>query len=231
MDFETAYRNRYILARTFSNFLIIFGIFFLFFSMGPILKSEIWYKFKELKGFSFTLESKKDGVSAKDISPFGLLLSKYPPIKVDPVNRDFSIVIEKIAVNAPVVADVDVADREKYLESLKYGVAQAKDSARPGEIGNTYLFAHSALDFWNFGKYAKVFTLLGQVGKGDRVVLFYGGRRFDYVIESKEVFKGFDLTPLLREFAQPTLTLQTCDPPGTALNRLVVTARLVKEGT
>src|SRR3989344_1810820 len=222
MDFETAYRNRYILARTFSNFLIIFGIFFLFFSMGPILKSEIWYKFKELKGFSFTLESKKDGVSAKDISPFGLLLSKYPPIKVDPVNRDFSIVIEKIAVNAPVVADVDVADREKYLESLKYGVAQAKDSARPGEIGNTYLFAHRALDFWNFGEYATVFTLLGKVEKGDRVVLFYKGQRYDYLVFGKEVVAGFNTEPLGRTYTEPVLTLQTCDPPSTALNRLII---------
>ena len=222
--------NRFVVVRTISNFFLITGLLFLVADFGPLLAQITWFKIRQIRGINYTLE-KVGAVPETEISPFGVLMKKYPPIRVDPVSTDFGIVIEKIGVNAPIVADVNVASYKEYFEALKSGVAQAKGSAKPGQSGNTYLFAHSALDFWNFGKYAKVFTLLGQVGKGDRVVLFYGGRRFDYVIESKEVFKGFDLTPLLREFAQPTLTLQTCDPPGTALNRLVVTARLVKEGT
>ena len=107
-------------------------------------------------------------------------------------------------------------------------MAHAASTPRPGEPGNTYLFAHSASIFGT--ENTRKFLLFWDRSKGDRVVLFYDGKRFDYVIESKEVFKGFDLTPLLREFDEPTLTLQTCDPPGTALNRLVVTAKLVKEG-
>lgn len=230
MNFETAYKQRFIILRTFSNFLLISGIFFLFFSLGPTLKIELWYKIKEFKGLTFTLDPQKGKISPQEVSPFGLLLSQYPPIKVEPVSRDFSLVVERIGVNAPVVADVEVGQRGVYLEALKRGVAHAAGSVKPGKIGNTYLFAHSALDFWNFGKYATVFTLLNKLQNDDRIVLFYGGQRYDYLVFNKEVVRGFNTTPLTRTFSTPVLTLQTCDPPGTALNRLIVTARLVKVG-
>lgn len=230
MSLESVYKRNFVLGRTVSNFLILTGIFFLVFSLGPTLNLEIWYKIKELRGLYFSLDAKAQENQARRESPFSFLLSKYPPIKVEPVNRDNAIVIEKIGVNAPIVPDVDVSNRNEYLLALKSGVAQAKGSARPGEVGNTYLFAHSALDFWNFGPYALVFTLLNRVEKGDRVVLFYHGQRYDYVIANKEIVKGFNTEPLQREYNEPVLTLQTCDPPGTALNRLIVTARLVKVG-
>ena len=222
--------NRYVLIRTVSNFLLLSGLFFLLADFGPLAIQVAWYKIRQIRGINYTLE-KVGAVPETEVSPFGVLMRKYPPIRVEPVSTDFGIVIERIGVNAPIVANVNIASYKEYFESLKAGVAHAAGSVLPGESGNTYLFAHSALDFWNFGKYAKVFTLLGQVEVGDRIVLFYAGRRFDYIIENKEIFKGFDLTPLLRTYAEPTLTLQTCDPPGTALNRLIVTARLVREGT
>lgn len=222
--------SRFLAIRTISNFLIFSGLFFLLADFGPLAVQVAWYKIRQIRGINYTLE-KIGAVPETEVSPFGVLMRKYPPIRVDPVSMDFSVVIEKIGVNAPIVGNVNVASYKEYFESLKSGVAHAGGSPMPGESGNTYLFAHSALDFWNFGKYAKVFTLLGQVEAGDRIVIFYQGKRFDYIIEKKEIFKGFDLTPLLRTYAEPTLTLQTCDPPGTALNRLIVTAKLVKEGT
>ena len=222
--------SRFIIIRTVSNFLLITGLFFLVADFGPLVIQVAWYKIRQVRGINYTLE-KVGAVPATEISPFGLLMKKYPPIRVDPSSTEFGIVIEKIGVNAPIVANVNVGSYKEYFEALKSGVAHAAGSPPPGEAGNTYLFAHSALDFWNFGKYAKVFTLLGQVSVGDRVVVFYQGKRFDYIVENKEIFKGFDLTPLLRTYSEPTLTLQTCDPPGTALNRLIVTAKLIKEGT
>lgn len=221
--------NKFVLVRTLSNFLLITGLLFLLADFGPLFLQLTWYRLRQWRGINYTLE-KVGAIPEAEVSPFGLLLKKYPPIRVEPASTEFGLVIEKIGVNAPIVADVNVASYREYFEALKSGVAQAAGSAKPGEAGNTYLFAHSALDFWNFGKYAKVFTLLSQVERGDRIVLFYEGRRFDYLVENKAVYKGFDLTPLLQTFAEPVLTLQTCDPPGTALNRLVVTARLVKEG-
>lgn len=231
MSLESTYKTNFIFSRTISNFLILSGVFFLVFSLGPILKIEIWYKLKELKGVTFSLDRSSQAINRRtDYSPFGLLLSKYPPIRIEPVSRDYSIVIEKIGVNAPIVPNVDVANKEKYLEALKYGVAQAAGSVRPGEVGNAYLFAHSALDFWNFGPYAMVFTLLNKLERGDRVVLFFRGQRYDYLVVNKEIVGGFNTEPLKRVYNEPMLTLQTCDPPGTPINRLIVTAKLVKVG-
>lgn len=220
--------KKVVLTRTISNFLLITGFLLLVGDFGPLILQVGWFKLRKIRGINYTLE-KVGAVPESEISPFGVLMKKYPPIHVEPVSNDFAIVIEKIGVNAPVVPDVNVASYKEYFDALKLGVAHAAGSPKPGEAGNTYFFAHSALDFWNFGKYAKVFTLLGQVEKGDRVVVFYNKKRFDYIIEKKEVFPGFDLTPLLRTYTDPTLTLQTCDPPGTALNRLIVTAKLVRE--
>lgn len=231
MSLESTYRNNFIITRTLSNFLILGGIFILAFSLFPTARVEVWYAVKEFRGITFSLDKNVDSsTSAKDHSPFGFLLSKYPPIRVNPINQDYSIVIEKIGVNAPIVPDVNVAVRADYLEALKDGVAEAKGSVHPGEVGNTYLFAHSALDFWDFGPYALVFTLLNRVENGDRIVLFYRGQRYDYTVVNREIVKGFNTEPLGRQYDSPTLTLQTCDPPGTALNRLIVTAKLVKVG-
>ena len=219
--------NKFIFIRTISNFLIITGLFLLLADFGPLFIQVAWYKIREVRGINYTLE-KVGAIPETEISPFGVLMRKYPPISVEPISTQFGIVIEKIGVNAPIVADVNIASYKDYFEALKSGVAHAAQTPKPGEAGNTYLFAHSALDFWNFGKYAKVFTLLGQVEKGDRIVIFYQGKRYDYIIENKEIFKGFDLTPLLREYGEPTLTLQTCDPPGSSLRRLIITADLVR---
>lgn len=231
MSLESAYRREFIIGRAISNFLIISGLAFFVFSFGPTIQMEVWYRVNQIRGISFSLDpAHSSNPNSANSSPFGFLLSKYPPIKVEPANRDFAVVIEKIGVNAPIVSDVNVADRQAYLTALKNGVAEAAGSVHPGEVGNVYLFAHSALDFWNFGPYALVFTLLKEVEKGDRVVIFYQGQRYDYVVFNKEIVPGFNTDPLYRTYNEPVLTLQTCDPPGTALNRLIVTAKLVKVG-
>jgi len=96
--------------------------------------------------------------------------------------------------------------------------------------GNVYLFAHASIDFWRLGRYATVFNLLRKMEKGDKVHVFYKGDDYIYEVINKEVQKGFNTFPLTRTTIEPILTLQTCDPPGTTLNRLIVTAKLIKKG-
>jgi len=112
------------------------------------------------------------------------------------------------------------------MEALSRGVAHAKGTALPGEVGNVYLFAHSSLNFWQLGKYATVFNLLRKLEPGDKIVLFYEGRRYNYIVTKREIVPRFNTKPLLKRVSEPTLTLQTCYPPGTTLNRLIITAKL-----
>lgn len=205
------------------NLLIVIGIVFLLMAYGPLLYDEVWFKIKELKGQEYSLD--QEGLPD---SVFARLISTRP-VSIEPVNTDFSIVIEKIGVNAPIVKDVTVTNESAYLEALKSGVAHASTAPYPSEKpGNVYLFAHSAVNFWEFGRYAKVFNLLRKVELGDRVHIFYEDQIFVYEIVNKEIHKGWNTYPLTRKTIEPTLTLQTCDPPGTTINRLVVTAKLLE---
>ncbi len=202
-----------------ANSLIFGGVLLLSLTLWPVVSSEFSYWWGTQGWGKGTI-----GESATPGSLFGGLASAPSPLRVEPKSQDFGLVIEKIGVNAPVVEDVSVTDPQVYTEALRHGVAHARGTATPGEVGNIYLFAHSSLNFWQLGEYATVFNLLRKLEGGDRVVLFYEGERFDFIVESKNIVSRFDLAPLLAETKRQLLTLQTCHPPGTTLNRLVVTA-------
>jgi len=214
---------KYVAVRTVSNVLILGALIYFGSAFWEVGKQEVLYAYRHLRGIEFTVDEVKESAAE---SPFAALLAKPTPLKVTPKSKQFGIVIEKIGINAPVVADVSLTDKAEYLKALKKGVAHAKFTPKPGQVGNTYLFAHSSLDFWNYGPYAGVFNLLRKLKKGDRIVAFYRGERYDYEVTNKEIVSDFDTTPLLRTYTTPHLTLQTCDPPGIALNRLIITAKL-----
>jgi len=206
------------------NLLIALGILFLILSFGPLLVQEIWYSIREIKGQDYFLGENNN---KEQESVFGKLLTSTP-ILIQPVNEDFSIVIEKIGVNAPIVADVSVVDEKAYREALKTGVAHAISSDYPTTSpSNVYLFAHASLNFWDLGKYATVFNLLRKLDYKDKVYIFYQGDRYTYEVVNKEVVKGWNTNSITRSVIEPILTLQTCDPPGTTINRFVVTAKLI----
>ncbi len=213
--------------KTLSSVLITGGLFLLILSFGPLFLDEAWFYIKELKdqGYSVSGEAPDDAVVD---SVFARFLTTRP-ISIEPVNRDFAIVIESIGVNAPILADVSVTDEKAYNEALKSGVAHASTSKYPSEKpGNIYMFAHASINFWRLGKYAKVFNLLRKLSIGDRVHIFYKGKTFVYEVMNKEVMKGWNTYAITRPVIEPILTLQTCDPPGTTINRLVVTAKLIE---
>jgi sortase A len=201
------------------------GAILLILSFGPILIDEAWFYLKEIKHQRYLLSGR--GEEGVQDSVFARFLTTSP-VTLEPVNKDFSLVIERIGVNAPVVKDVSVTDESAYLEALKKGVAHSITSKYPSENpGNVYLFAHASVDFWRLGKYATVFNLLRKLNNGDRIHVFYEQKDYVYEVVNKEVHEGWNTYPLTRPVVEPTLTLQTCDPPGTTLNRLVVTAKLI----
>ena len=211
----------------FPNILIFTGILFLLMSFGPLIAQEIWYFVKDMKNQEYSLDTEK---GEEEYSVFSSLLTKSTTLKIKPINEDFSIVIEKIGVNAPIVPDVSVVDEKAYKEALKTGVAHAISSDYPTTApSNVYLFAHASLNFWDLGKYATVFNLLRKMDFKDKINIFYQGDRYVYEVVNKEVVKGWDTNSITRSVIEPILTLQTCDPPGTTINRFVVTAKLIEK--
>lgn len=221
-------RNFYfsLILKTLANFLVIFGLAMLFFFGYHPIKETISEIFRE-KG-SLAQNTFGEVFSFYTESSFGNLLKIPPPLQIEPVNKDSAIVIEKINVNAPIVWAISVTDADEYSKVLNTGVAHAKETPKPGnEPGNTYLFAHSTLQPNQIERYGAVFTNLKNLQRDDRITIFYEGKRFDYQVKKIEIVKGFDTTPLLREVTKPTLTLQTCHPPGMPKDRLIVTGKLV----
>lgn len=211
----------------FPNILIFTGILFLLMSFGPLIVQEIWYFIKDMKNQEYFLDT--SGKGREEYSVFGSLL-KSTPVLMKPVNEDFSIIIEKIGVNSPIVKDISVVDEKAYKEALKTGVAHAISSDYPTTApSNVYLFAHASLNFWDLGKYATVFNLLRKLDLKDKINIFYQGDRYVYEVVNKEVVQGWNTNSITRSVIEPILTLQTCDPPGTTINRFVVTAKLVEK--
>lgn len=213
--------------RSLGYFLIFVGVSGLLAFFAPLLQAEIQYRLDNARGIQRVVEpniiTPKEGVG--NIG-FGDL--KVPKEKtITPTSTDFGIVIEKINANAKVISNVDPASEKDYTAALALGVAHAKGTNLPGEVGNMYLFSHSTDAPWNIIRYNAIFYLLRELTPGDKVLIFYSGRRFDYVVFDKNVVSANDTSYLTNKYDKPILTLQTCDPPGTLWNRLIVRAKLI----
>ncbi len=148
---------------------------------------------------------------------------------IDPVNRDFGLVIPSIGVNATVIPGVNPASSEGYLSALKEGVAHASTSFYPNENGTVYLFSHSTNYEWFVKDLNAVFYLLKNVKEDDLVVVMYLGNRYTYAIRETKVVGKREVAYLKPQSGSRNLILQTCWPPGTNSKRLLIFADLIEE--
>jgi len=138
-----------------------------------------------------------------------------------PAFQDFHLLIPKIQVEAPIIADVDGADKEAYFKALEGGVAHFKGTAKPGEGSNIFIFGHSSFYLWSPGNYKEIFRHLEDLAVNDEIILWYQQKEYQYQVTEMKVVEPEEV-----EFINPTkeeqLTLMTCVPPGTTLKRLIV---------
>lgn len=228
-------RSRYFLI-FFARFLGYLTILLILagagYSFAPVIEAEIAYRVRGPQEQWIT----PDQVEAvqkeiREATPpaefFADILRKPQLLSVEPVDRQFGIVVPKIGANALVVADVNAADPEAYEAALAKGVAHAKGTVYPGQIGNSYLFAHSTLHPWDVPRYNAIFYLLDELEEGDRVTAFYQDKQYDYKVVKKVIAEADDVSWLINRYDEAVLTLQTCTPPGTTWKRLIVVAKLV----
>jgi len=208
------------LLRVISNLLIIAGFSVIIFTYVPILYSEVRYFFWSGSHNEYLISSEPSESYVDSV----IDLTNVVPI--EPADPNFSLIISKIEVNAPVVKNVSTGTLSEYMNALKNGVAHSRGTALPGENGNMFLFAHSSINFWELGKYATVFNLLNKLESGDELVFYYEGKPYVYEVFQKKIVSGWDTKPFDDEYDVPVVTLITCYPPGATLNRLVVKAKM-----
>lgn len=198
--------------------------------LGPLVQAEFRYRLDKVMGVKRTIAASviTSGASPQDMGgPKSFNGVKPSENEIVPVSTEFGIVIEKINANAKIVPNVNPGNEREYVAALGEGVAQALGSTPPGQPGNLYLFSHSTDAPWNIVRFNAIFYLLRELDKGDRVIIFYQNKRYDYIVYDKNIVSPTDVSYLTNRYEAPVLTLQTCDPPGTLLNRLVVRAKLV----
>lgn len=225
--------------RSLGYLLFFSGLLSFILVFGPLAKAEFGYRWDKLRGVKRTIPKiitsepgsplpEQAGIPVEPpTGGFGEL--KTSGNIITPVSTEFGIVIEKINANAKIVPNVNPTNEKEYVKALQAGVAHAKGTNFPGETGNIYLFSHSTDAPWNIIRFNAIFYLLKEVEKGDRIIIFYNNRRYDYIVYDKSIAKPLDTHFLTDKYDTSVLTLQTCDPPGTLLNRLIVRAKL--EGT
>ncbi len=171
-------------------------------------------------------KSKKSKYSLKNLS---LETNKEKPkldIEITPYEN--RIIIPKITKNIPVL---DLKQKsvswEKELEDifmkeLEDWVVRYPGSSKPGKNWNTFIFGHSSNYPWIKWDYNDVFVNLNKLEYQDEVILYYEQEKYTYKIKEKKVIKPGQTDILKRNKNKDEITLMTCWPIGTTLNRLIV---------
>lgn len=228
---------KFIILRSIGNFLFLFAIFGVIATFGPAFYYEVQFRVIQARGVSFEVAetsalSQLIGGEKRQTASFADLLTGSKEQVLIPKDTEFSIVIPKIGATTRIIANVDPSDENKFLPALLQGVAHAQGSVFPGLAGNVYLFAHSADNFWDAGRYNAVFYLLKDLKEGDEIVIFYQGKRYNYFVTGSRIVDPSDVSFITNaKDGNEQLILQTCWPPGTAFKRLLVFARPRKTDT
>lgn len=219
-------RFKFFSMRVVGNFLVLFSLYCVVATFGPVMYQEVAYKYRTAQGISYILA----GDPTPTPRPGGGLLGSRTntTYELRPSDTEFGVVIPKIGANANVIANVDPGNYDQYMDALKHGVAHAAGTGLPGVDSpnkNIYLFAHSTDFPWNVGRYNAIFYLVKELEPGDEIDLFFNGVRHVYIVEEKKVVDPKDLHYLTEPSSEEQLILQTCWPPGTTLQRLLVIAK------
>lgn len=229
---------RFVVLRSLGNFLVLFSLYGVFATFGPALSEQAKYVIMQVRGVQFTIEDavahsefvqpEQENTSVAEPQKqvgFAEILAGDTEQILAPKDPSFSILIPKIGASSAVIPNVDADNPEEYKTVLKKGVAHAKGTSFPGFPGNTYLFAHSADNWWDIEHYNAIFYTLNNLSENDEIVIFFENRRYNYTVTKKLVADPEDVTYLTSKHEGPNqLVLQTCWPPGTTWKRLYILA-------
>lgn len=142
------------------------------------------------------------------------------------------IIIPKIGKNIPLVnvehhdADSSNEWHKIFMKELENGIIKYPGSADPGQAGNSFIFGHSSNFPWAKWQYNDVFALLNELDEWDEIIVFFKQKKFVYVVKEKIIVKPGHVSSLAGDENMKRMTLMTCWPLGTTLNRLLVVTEL-----
>ncbi len=139
------------------------------------------------------------------------------------------LIISKLNIKVPIIY-VDSKSEDKIQKGLLRGVVHVAGTARPGEIGNSYIVGHSSDYPQSSGEFKQIFARLPQLNIGDEIIIISTREELSFKIVSVKIVPADDLSVLNQETSgKRLLTLQTSYPIGTAQKRYVVIAEMTKK--
>lgn len=145
------------------------------------------------------------------------------------------IIIPRLGKNIPLVdvehdSDAKFGEmQDVFMEELKKWVVRYPGTARPGEVGNAFIFGHSSNYPWIKSEYNDVFALLDTLITGDEIIVYYGQHKYTYRVTDRATVKPGDTKVLAsRDPNKKEISLMTCWPVGTALERYIIFWELVE---
>jgi LPXTG-site transpeptidase (sortase) family protein len=128
---------------------------------------------------------------------------------------DNRLIIPKIALDDHIYVGTD-----PHL--VNRGVWNKSNTSTPPKGGNSVIIAHR----FNYTGTPNFYSL-DKVLPGDKVVVYWQSKEYDYTVKSSNVVEPTDIA-VENQTAQPQLTLYTCTPLWSSKQRLVVVATLDK---
>lgn len=198
--------------------LLLFGLILLIATYIPVISAYISYQ-KEGETTT-TVEVSKEQFTEK--------VTKETEVVY--MDSTFGLYIPKIGTNAKVIRNIDPYNKEQYTTALETGIAHAKESSLPGENGNIFLFAHSAVNFYERNKYHVYFYLLGELETNDIIYISYNSEIYKYKVTENKIVDKTEVKYLSStNTEEQTLTLMTCWPAGTDWKRTLIVATRVED--
>lgn len=128
------------------------------------------------------------------------------------------------ALTKIVIPDLDVETLVVHgtsPQALRAGAGHYPNTPLPGQAGNVAIAGHRTT-------YGKPFNRVDELNPGDRVWLITPVGEYEYAVSQDPWVTGPRDWSVIEPTVEPTLTLTTCHPKGSAAQRLIVRATLVQ---
>jgi sortase A len=194
----------------FSVAFVLFGLWFSTTNAFKFMKGYLIYKTDQVKADNdtskpFHQDEEKDQETKKDI---------LYPVRPKTGENIGELFIPKLGASLPIIHGTDE-------DELAKGVGHFAKSVLPGENDNSVLSGHRDT----------VFRKLGEVGKGDLLVVETEAGTFTYKVKNVRIVDKDDRTVIVPK-PRATLTVSTCYPfdfIGASPERYILVANLVSE--
>ena len=183
--------------------VFLIGLYLVLAPFAPALFLDISQKFDSTQGYKYKSELATQSLPSAVVKD----LKDIP--------SDNTLVIPDIGVDTKILEGATESTLDK-------GIWRRPLTSTPDKGGNTVLTGHRFM----YTSGPNTFYSLDKVKKGDKFIVFWNKKEYDYEVFDTEVVEPTDIS-IEDNTKDPIITLYTCTPLFTSSQRLVVKGKLI----